>query len=69
EKDWLALGQPIQQKGQAVQAEIARLNSLDLQLAEIHLELLSCLGSEPSTALAELACSAPEFSGRSASKK
>ena len=67
--DWLALGLQIQQKRQAVQAEIARLTSLDLQLAEIHLELLSCLGSEPSTALAELACSAPEFSGASASKK
>jgi MerR family copper efflux transcriptional regulator len=67
--DWLALGQQILQKRQAVQAEIARLTSLDLQLAEIHQELLSCLGSEPSTALAELACSALEFSGASASKK
>jgi MerR family copper efflux transcriptional regulator len=66
--DWLGLSQQIQEKRQAVQTEIARLTSLDLQLTEVHQEILSCLGGEPSTALAELACSAPELFAHGADK-
>jgi MerR family copper efflux transcriptional regulator len=67
--DWLGLSRQIQEKRLTVQAEICRLSNLDQQLAEINVEILSCLANEVAALPAEAPCSLPDTSGRSLSKK
>jgi MerR family copper efflux transcriptional regulator len=47
EPDWLALAAAIETKQLSVRAEIARLQALEVNLQQVHRDILSCLASTP----------------------